>query len=147
MVSLPVLITSRSFMSIEWHNCDPNTISRLERGWAGHFICANRCLFRRNTLLCRGKLKVVVSTVGLLFLNENDKEPTPIGFKRHYETMVFEADKSQYNDADVTKPITFDSPWALELPADDLAANAMHEDVVDEIALDMINDRVHYVAA
>ena len=117
-------------------------VKRTERGWAGHFICANRCLFRRNTLLECGDIKIVVSTVGLmptpqeykkLGISQGDFEP--IGLDRHYETMAFHASTSdtRYHDADVTRQIYFESPWAIsEVDADD-QANIMHEMVVEEI--------------
>lgn len=117
-------------------------IKRTERGWGGHFICASRCLFRRNTLIEWGRIKIVISTVG----NMEPPEPAPKikgldmrligGLNRYHETMAFRAKKEGiYWDADVSKQIHFDSPWAVrELNAtSDQTANDMHEAVVAEI--------------
>jgi len=108
-------------------------VKRIERGWAGHFICASRCRFRRNTLLICGDTEIVVSTVGLM---EDGKGGfSEIGHNRYYETMAFYADKSdrRYHDADIGRQIYFDSPWEIdEIDADD-RANEMHEAVVTEI--------------
>lgn len=117
-------------------------VKRTERGWAGHFCCAQDCLFRRNTLLEYNDIKIVVSTVGLL-QNYQWKENktlrdisrfTTVGLDRYFETMAFHASNDwRYYDADVSRQINFDSPWAIaELDADD-KANDMHEKVVEEI--------------
>jgi len=109
-------------------------IKRTERGWAGHFCASNKCWFRRNTLLEKDDIKIVVSTVGLMEVN-NKKEFQQIGIDRYYETMAFFSDSkdTRYHDADVSKEINFDSPQAIgEIDADD-KANDMHETVVSEI--------------
>lgn len=119
-------------------------VTRVERGWAGHFICASRCRFRRNTLLTSKQTSVVVSTVGLMETIWNKEYYSgpfqPIGaFRRYYETMAFYSnpDDSRYHDADVTREISFDSPWSInEVDADD-RANTMHEKVVEEIKAKM----------
>lgn len=111
-------------------------IKRTERGWAGHFCCAHRCLFRRNTLLESGDRAIVVSTVGLMMDPLAEGSYREIGYERYYETRAFEADPAdqRYRDADVTKEVSFDSPWAIDfLDADD-RANDMHEAVVKEIS-------------
>lgn len=107
-------------------------VIRTERGWAGHFIAANRCWFRRNTLLTYNDIRIVVSTVGLM---DVDGKFEKIGLDRYFETMAFHADKNKrYFDADVSKQVYFDSDWAIsEIDADD-KANEMHESVVAEIS-------------
>jgi len=110
-------------------------VLRTERGWAGHFISGHRCLFRRNTLLTYNDIKIVVSSVGLMLMDYNKRTFETIGHNRHFETMVFHADKNdkRYCDADVSKQIEFDNDWCIaEQDADD-KANEMHEAVVLEI--------------
>lgn len=112
-----------------------------ERGWAGHFICAGRCRFRRNTLVEYGKIKIVVSTVGLMDSLDKDGKFKKIGLDRYYETMAFHAikDDKRYHDADVSMQINFDSKWSInETDADD-KANVMHDKVVKEIAKKLEN--------
>lgn len=114
-------------------------VKRTERGWAGHFICADSCKFRRNTLLeCNGT-GVVVSTVGAMYTDGKLQE---IGCNRHYETIAFYVDENsgEYKDADVSKEVYFDSPWALKWHKDgyiDNEANEMHEKVVEELTKKM----------
>lgn len=62
-------------------------------GYAGHFICSDRCLFR----LCTQVGKYRVSTVGDLYINPEDEKPeTVAGLKNAYfETMVFLAEDRQ----------------------------------------------------
>ena len=110
-------------------------VKRTERGWGGHFICADRCLFRRNTLLEKDGVFVVVSTVGNLYINGELKE---IGHQRFCETMAFYSDESDdlYHDADVSKEISFDSKWCIDRRGtqhSDNEVNDMHEAVVDEL--------------
>lgn len=118
-------------------------VKRTERGWPGHFISADKCLFRRNTLLENATCKVIVSTVGNYRVNNHIE---PIGYNNHpryYETLVFEAVLiGAYYDIATDKPISFYSPWAIcaesvdKLPNDvDNQADIMHETVVEELIL------------
>ena len=125
-------------------------IKRTERGWAGHFICANDCRFRRNTLLEYADTMVVVSTVGLMETpwpkdSKYYKGPfEEIGHMRYYETMAFHANKddTRYHDIDVTRQVSFDSPWSIsEVDADD-KANNMHEVVVKEITNKLLEGEI-----
>lgn len=118
-----------------------NEIKITERGWAGHYICSNRCNFRRNTLIEKGSKRIVVSTVGNYSSYpikgiEKTERDNMIGHDRYYETMAFEAKKEGiYWEADVSKEISFNSEWAIgELKQEtDQKANDMHEKVVEEI--------------
>ena len=112
-----------------------------ERGWAGHFICANRCRFRRNTLIEYKDIKIVVSSVGLME-GLDGRSFEPIGaFDRYYETMCWYADlnDTRYYDIDVEKQISLDGQWAIdEVDADD-KANVMHDNAVEEIKARLIS--------
>lgn len=128
-----------------------NGVKITERGWAGHFICADKCQFRRNTLLEYADKKWIVSTVGSMpqpealrkipeFRSENGYDT--IGLNRYYETMAFEAQLVKgddgniiYYDIDVSKIIDFDSKWAIDHIdfTTDKLANEMHENVVEEL--------------
>ena len=127
-----------------------NEVNVTERGWAGHFICSDRCLFRRNTLLEYDDKKWIVSTVGT-YLNIEDKIDS-IGHRRWYETKAFEATEEKgYIDADIAKEIFFDSEWGIwgdsweevckncnDTP--DNVANDMHDKVVSEL-IDKIKEQ------
>lgn len=112
-------------------------VIREERGWAGHFIAANSCNFRRNTLLTYGARRVVVSTVGAMHDVLHEGKWQEIGYLRYYETMAFEAMlvEDTYWDADVGAEVSFASPWALDHIdlKSDMEANDMHEMAVAEI--------------
>ncbi len=106
-------------------------IKRTERGWAGHFICAHMCRFRRNTMLECGNLRIVISTVGGM---KTSRGFETIGCDRHYETMVFHAAfDGEFWDADVQREIYLSSPWSLPDLDMENEANDMHETAVGEI--------------
>lgn len=109
-----------------------------ERGWPGHFICADCCIFRRNTLIEHNDTRVIVSTVGNYRKNFELQE---IGPNRYYETLVFRAKwEDPYWDTDTDSQISVDGKWSIcasypgNLPLGvDNMANQMHEDTIAEI--------------
>jgi len=108
-------------------------VARVERGWLGHYILGDKCMFRRNTLLVYGDVRIVISSVGAL-LKDNKFEK--IGIDHHYETMAFVAQYLEgYWDANVTNYINLQSPHRLTgiYAQADNDANAMHETCVAEI--------------
>ena len=115
-------------------------VKRTERGWAGHFCCSYRCEYHKNTLLEYNGMKVVVSTIGRLrddMISHTYKE---LGYGRYFETMAFIAkEDDKYNDADVTKQVSFDAKWCLPSPYMELEAEAMHEDVVIELSKRLVD--------
>ena len=114
-------------------------VKRTERGWAGHFCCSSRCLFRRNTLLEYRDIKIVVSTVGDMVYNGQIKE---VGWNRFYETFVFHANTSDgYNNANVSRQIHLcgsGSFWSIDTPNSPMSANNMHENMVDFICGELL---------
>lgn len=112
-------------------------VKRTEQGWIAYYILADRCLFRRNTLLECGDVRVVIGTVGLLRDRADTKFET-VGHDRHFETKAFHAYRKdgRWWEADTCHEIRdIDAPQTIvELDADD-RANLMHEAVVDEMIL------------
>ena len=110
-------------------------IKVTERGWAGHLCVSSYCLFKRNTLVEKGKKKLVVSTVGN-YRSPVTQKPDTIGLNRYYETMVFKARKEGvYWEAETSNELPFESNWSLNEieEGSDKKANDMHEKVVKEI--------------
>jgi hypothetical protein len=110
-----------------------------ERGWPGHFILGNKCLYHRNTLVSSKDIAVVVSTVGNMVLDDK-KGVEEVGLNRIYETMVFVAKyENNYQEADVSKEVyNTASNWNLskhELRKDsDNQADDMHDTMVKNVA-------------
>ena len=108
-----------------------------ERGWAGHFCCADRCAFRRNTLLEKGDVALVVSSVGKMRSFDGTLAYEEIGCGRYYETMVwFATTNNKWKDADIERgeiaafvPEGYDGKNACDI-ADDLPANEYHDRIV-----------------
>lgn len=116
-------------------------VKRTERGWAAHYCMSDRCMFRRNTLLEYGDIKIIASTVGNLINTGGESER--IGRKWYYETMAFYAKyDGKYLDADIGTHISFDSKWYLE-KLDDNYANDMHENVVMELTKKLLNGEIN----
>lgn len=137
-------ISERAQERLGGFDYNPKQVIRQERGWAGHFICSSKCLFRRNTLLSfpHTDTHVVISTVGL------QEAAYPPGHKyytgpfekisanHYFETKAFSALKGdgQYHNADTMEPVYFSSPWFItKWDNEAIHANEMHETVVNEI--------------
>lgn len=113
-------------------------IERIERGWPGHYICADKCGFRRNTLLVEGDKRIVVSTVGA-YRNSSGKMDS-VGHKRWYETMAFVASEQDgYWDADVSKQINpkCDVEWGIWGDDWDQVRDEVCNGTPDNVANDM----------
>lgn len=98
-----------------------------ERGWAGHFCCAHRCKYRRNTLVSDGTRHIIVSSVGNMTINTDINE---IGHRKYYETMVFRGIKEgPYIEAGVS----------LELTVSDDLKMGIYSDSYDDLPADVDN--------
>jgi hypothetical protein len=58
-----------------------------------------------------------------------------VSLRISYETAAFHAAEGSdpYWNADIRRPVRFDTPWAIEQPNWDDTANDMHEAAVEEI--------------
>ena len=108
-------------------------VKTTERGWPGHFIGGDRCIFHRNTLVEYENEKIIVSTVGR-WRNSNDKIET-IGRNRYFETMAFKSREDKFDDIDVGEPVHLEGKVSIDhkRPEADIEANKMHEARVEEV--------------
>ena len=69
-------------------------VKTTERGWIGHFICGDRCNFRRNTLIEGDNgIRLVVSTVGMMQdIHADQYSFQTVNTDTYYETMVGHAE-------------------------------------------------------
>jgi len=108
------------------------------RGWPGHFIMGNRCVFHLNTLIEYMGIRIVVSTVGNLQSNPlKSRKPEEVGAGRYYETMAFHArfdDGYWDTDTDTSKMISLQGKTAVTKMTweSDAEAQEMHEVAVQE---------------
>lgn len=119
-------------------------VKRTEKGWAGHFVAASSCLFRRHTMLEFENITIAVSTVGNYHPTfPGAKEIEEIGAWRYFETMAFHCEeateKNPYRDPNIGRQISFNSEWAISEPWKELQANDMHETVVNEITAGLVS--------
>lgn len=112
-------------------------VNRTERGWAGHYCASDSCKFRRNTLLEKDGVYVVVSSVGNQVV-AGEYKTTEVGCGRYYETVAYySADwDSNFHDIDVSRSISVTGKQHICKMHDlvDNEANEMHENVVLEIS-------------
>jgi len=118
-------------------------MERIERGWAGHYICGPDCQWHRNTLIKNddGRM-IVVSSVGALVKRDrfgNRKGFDYIGCNRWYETYCAIAKQDGiYYEVDVRKNISVPEhlEWGVFREPDgktDAEAEKNHEDMVDYV--------------
>jgi len=119
-----------------------------EQGWPGHFVLADQCGFRRNTLIEKFDAfgncnRFIVSTVGKM-TNHTTNKVEKIGLDQYYETLVFCAKKIDgYWEADVSNEIYWSDEDLGNIKVvvndfnndTDLEANKMHDDVVNYLCL------------
>lgn len=89
-----------------------------------------------------GDVAISVSTVGNLMLERNQYKLDSIGLNRYFETMAFHSEvktaENPWQDGDVSRQITFNSPWSIDQPWKEQEANDMHEAVVAEITAELL---------
>jgi len=112
-------------------------LKRIERGWSGHFICAIKCQWHRNTLVIdeESNKAIVISSVGQMPNPMNEGKYSEIGAGRYYETMIFKAVfDGDYWEADVKNQIFTENDWMVsDYPKGtvDLKAEQIHESNVE----------------
>ena len=126
---------------------ESNMLSKVkttERGWVGHFIGGDRCLYHRNTLIEYKNKKWIISTVGLYKNPTTNKIDILCGGGRaYYETKAFVANfENGYWEIDAGKEIAFDNQCAIYHCGytADKEADQLHDKIVEELKYKIIQD-------
>lgn len=111
---------------------------RIEYGWPGHLCVSMQCQFRRNTAVVSGDSAMIVSSIGDWVTSEGHQES--IGSGRHYESMVFYAEKDKhgtYSAGNWRELMADGFESSGDNASDYIRANAMHEEMVSRVAAEM----------
>lgn len=102
-------------------------IKPIELGWAGHFIGAGSCLFRRNTVIG----DYVVSTVGA-WMPRGEVEM--INSSTYYETAIMNVHKNGvYLEGDTSTIFEMHQHQEHFDKYSDFKANEFHDSIVSKI--------------
>lgn len=122
----------------------------VERGWPGHFILADRCVWHRNTLLSIPGFMVVVSSVGNMRDSRDPRTVVPLGgmpgVAGHrpywFETMAFVGvPRDGYVEGDVSRRVRLPRGVGRVFEQDDRAAERMHDAAVKSVLQRLIRIR------
>lgn len=120
-----------------------NMVKRTERGWITPLPNAEKCYFRRNTLLeYNGEFIVVITLGRLMIAYDGFSVNESLEYWRYYETKAFYTYPFDLLCCNVDKgrQIDLDCDWYLD-KIDDFKANDMHEKAVDWISRQMIEHK------
>lgn len=100
-----------------------------EYGWCGPYEFSDRCMFRRMTMVHRGRLEIMVCTVGDM-KPDSKKGYEQVAEGVYYHTRAYMV---QFGAADTDRELKLNGMTTIGTPNRPCRANLMHDDAVREI--------------